>query len=253
MPSLQNASLAEGGAAAEVRISTCGTFFRVVATRWSGTALASIRRRTGNEGRHMSQSDRHFSMIRDLHLADLLTLANGFCGVAAIFAAMKFLVVDAPRLLILAGCLVAAAFVFDVLDGKVARWRHSASAMGRELDSLADVISFGVAPAAIAFAAGMNQPLDQVILIFFALCGLSRLARFNITADAIAARTGRVEYFEGTPIPTSVVPLGLTLAAFLNGDLYPVAPFGVAFHLPVVLFFASGCLMVSKTLRIPKP
>src|SRR5262245_24388894 len=211
------------------------------------------RRTTGDEDCDMSQSSRHFSMIRDLHLADLFTLANGFCGVAAIFAAMQFLVVDAPRLLVLAGCLVAAAFVFDVFDGKVARWRHSASAMGRELDSLADVISFGVAPAAIAFAAGLNRPLDQAILIFFALCGLSRLARFNVTADAIAARTGKVEYFEGTPIPTSVVPLGLTLAAFLNGDLYPVAPFGIAFHLPVVLFFASGCLMVSKTLRIPKP
>jgi CDP-diacylglycerol--serine O-phosphatidyltransferase len=200
------------------------------------------------------QRVRHFSMIRDLHLADFFTLANGFCGVAAVFEAMKFLVADDPRHVLLAGCLVAMALAFDVLDGKVARSRDSASAMGRELDSLADVISFGVAPAAIAFAAGMNRPLDQVVLIFFALCGLSRLARFNVTAEALAAaRSGKVKYFEGTPIPTSVVPLGLTLAAFFNGELYPVAILGLAFHLPVVLFLFSGCLMVSKTLRIPKP
>ncbi len=199
------------------------------------------------------QEMRHFSMIRDLHVADFLTLANGFCGVAAIFEAMKFLVAEHPRHMLVAGCLVAAALAFDVLDGKVARWRHSASAMGRELDSLADVISFGVAPATIAFAAGMNRPLDQLVLIFFALCGLSRLARFNVTAEALAGRSGKVEYFEGTPIPTSVVPLGLTLAAFYSGDLYPVTVAGLAFHLPVLLFLASGCLMISKTLRIPKP
>src|SRR5499426_3066626 len=144
----------------------------------------------------MSQSSRHFSMIRDLHLADLFTLANGFCGVAAIFAAMQFLVVDAPRLLVLAGCLVAAAFVFDVFDGKVARWRHSASAMGRELDSLADVISFGVAPAAIAFAAGASSWLDQVLLLYFTACGISRLARFNVTAETLAGPEGKVTHFE---------------------------------------------------------
>jgi CDP-diacylglycerol--serine O-phosphatidyltransferase len=192
-------------------------------------------------------------MIRDLHVADFLTLANGLCGVAAIFEAMKFLVADDPRHLILAGALVAAALAFDVLDGKVARWRHSASALGRELDSLADVISFGVAPAAIAFAAGMNRPLDQLVLIFFALCGLSRLARFNVTADALAVPSGKVEYFEGTPIPTSVVPLGVALAAFHGGDLWPASVLGLTLHLPVLLFFASGCLMISKTLRIPKP
>ncbi len=157
-----------------------------------------------------------------------------------------------------AGCgspaaLVAAAFVFDVLDGKVARWRHSASALGRELDSLADVISFGVAPTAIAFAIGIDSALDQVVLIFFALCGLSRLARFNVTAEALSGPTGRVKYFEGTPIPTSVVPLALALAAFHYGELYPMTVLGATFHLPVLLFFVSGCLMISKTLRIPKP
>jgi CDP-diacylglycerol--serine O-phosphatidyltransferase len=149
--------------------------------------------------------------------------------------------------------LIPIALVFDVLDGRIARWRHSASSLGRELDSLADVISFGVAPAAIAFAAGVNSGLDQVILIFFALCGLSRLARYNVTAESLSAQTGKVEYFEGAPIPTSVIPLGLLMLLFYRGHLYPVSPFGLEFHLPVLLFFISGCLMISKTLRIPKP
>ena len=196
---------------------------------------------------------RHFSMIRSFHLADLFTIANGFCGIAAIFEAMKFLNTDDKKHAYLAALLIPLALVFDVLDGRVARWRHSASSLGRELDSLADVISFGVAPAAIAFAVGLNSRLDQIILIYFAVCGLSRLARYNVTAESLSARSGKVEYFEGTPIPTSVVPLGLLMLLFYRRDLYPATFLGLGFHWPVALFFLSGCLMVSKTIRIPKP
>ena len=191
-------------------------------------------------------------MIRRFGLADLFTLANGACGVVAIFAAMKFRADGDVEHMLVAAVLIPLAFVFDVLDGKVARWRHTASPLGRELDSLADVISFGVAPAAIAFAAGIDSVFDQLLLIFFALCGLSRLARYNVTAESLSTDSGKVRYFEGTPIPTSVVPLGLLMLAFYRGNLYPVSVFGVDFHLPVLLFFASGCLMISKTLRIPK-
>ena len=125
--------------------------------------------------------------------------------------------------------------------------------MGRELDSLADVISFGVAPAAIAFAAGVNTRLDQMILLFFSMCGLSRLARYNVTAESLSNEKGKVEYFEGTPIPTSVVPLGLLMLAFFTGNLYLVEVPGLAFHAIALLFLLSGALMISKTLRIPKP
>lgn len=196
--------------------------------------------------------DAHFSMIRRFGLADLFTLANGACGVVAIFEAMKFRTDGDIEHMLVATVLIPLAFVFDVLDGKVARWRHTASSLGRELDSLADVISFGVAPAAIAFAAGIDSAFDQLLLIFFVLCGLSRLARYNVTAESLSTDSGKVRYFEGTPIPTSVVPLGLLMLAFYRGNLYPVSVFGVDFHLPVLLFFASGCLMISKTLRIPK-
>ncbi|MGH9939972.1 MAG: CDP-diacylglycerol--serine O-phosphatidyltransferase, partial [Blastocatellia bacterium] len=194
-----------------------------------------------------------FSMIRSFHFADLFTIANGFCGVAAIFEAMKFLSTEDEKHAYLAALLIPVALVFDVLDGRVARWRHSASPLGRELDSLADVISFGVAPAAIAFAVGVNSRLDQIILIYFAVCGLSRLARYNVTAESLSATTGKVRYFEGAPIPTSIVPLGLLMLLFYRGNLYRGSLLGLDFHWPVTLFFISGCLMISKTIRIPKP
>jgi CDP-diacylglycerol--serine O-phosphatidyltransferase len=195
----------------------------------------------------------HFSMIRSFHLADLLTIANGFCGVGAVFEAMKFLATRDRRHVYMAGLLIPLALAFDVLDGRIARSRHQASPMGRELDSLADVISFGVAPAVIAFATGLTSVLDQIVLMYFVGCGLSRLARYNVTADALSAGTGRVPYFEGTPIPTSVIPLGLLMLAFNRGALYPVRVFGAEAHLPVLLFLLSGSLMISKTLKIPKP
>ena len=190
----------------------------------------------------------HFSMIRSFHVADLFTLANGFCGVGAVFQAMEFLATGARWRLYVAALLVPVAFVFDVLDGRVARWRHEASPLGREMDSLADVISFGVAPACIAFAAG----LDQIILMYFVGCGLSRLARFNITADSLSGGTGKVAHFEGTPIPTSVVPLALLMLAFHHDRLFPTRVLGLDLHLVSLLFLLSGSLMISKTLRIPK-
>jgi CDP-diacylglycerol--serine O-phosphatidyltransferase len=200
-----------------------------------------------------SPPGRHFSMIRNFELADLLTIANGACGVGAVFQAMTFLRTAERRHLYLAALLVPLALVLDVLDGRVARWRHRASAMGRELDSLADVISFGVAPAGIAFAAGLDGRLDQAALIYFVGCGVSRLARYNITAEALAGEGGKVHHYEGTPIPTSVVPLALLMTAFHQGWLHPVPVMGATVQPMSLLFVLSGSLMISKTLRIPKP
>ena len=196
---------------------------------------------------------RHFSMIRSFHLADFFTIANGFCGMVAVFQAMAFLSTDEHWRLDVAAWLIPLALLFDVLDGRIARWRHQASPLGRELDSLADVISFGVAPAAIAFAAGLDTMIDMLGLTFFALCGLSRLARYNVTAEALSADTGKVPYFEGTPIPTSIVPLALLMLAFHRGTLLPGRLLGVDFHLLTLVFVLSGMLMISKTLKIPKP
>jgi CDP-diacylglycerol--serine O-phosphatidyltransferase len=192
-------------------------------------------------------------MIRSFHLADLFTIANGFCGMTAVFQAMAFLSTQDHWRLDAAAWLIPLALLFDVLDGRIARWRHQASPLGRELDSLADVISFGVAPAAIGFAAGLDTILDALGLTFFALCGLSRLARYNVTAEALSAETGKVAYFEGTPIPTSIVPLGLLMLAFHLDTLLPVRLIGLEVHLMTLVFVVSGMLMISKTLRIPKP
>jgi CDP-diacylglycerol--serine O-phosphatidyltransferase len=199
-----------------------------------------------------------FSMIRGFHLADFFTLANAACGVAAVFCAMVYASSRSLAHFFAATILVPAAFVFDVLDGRVARWRHTHSALGRELDSLADIISFGVAPAALGFAAGLRGGWDWVGLIYFVCCGVSRLARYNVTAETLAEGRDKVPYFEGTPIPTSVSLVGvLTLAAWqgrLGENLYwgtwTVGPWDL--HPLVLLFMLSGTLMISKTLRIPK-
>jgi CDP-diacylglycerol--serine O-phosphatidyltransferase len=196
---------------------------------------------------------KHFSMLRSFHAADLLTMANGACGVLAVFHAMQFHGGGDRAALAIAAALIPLAIVFDVLDGRVARWRHQQSPLGRELDSLADVISFGVAPAAIAYAAGVNTALDQLVLVYFVLCGLSRLARYNVTAEALADASGTVRYFEGTPIPTSILPLALLLVAYATDHLGAVTVAGLPAHLAGLLFALSGSLMISRTLRVPKP
>jgi CDP-diacylglycerol---serine O-phosphatidyltransferase len=201
---------------------------------------------------------RHFSMLRDFHLADWFTLGNAFCGTGAIFAAMRFLQDGDVPWLLWGMALIPLAFVFDALDGRIARSRQSASTLGRELDSLSDVISFGVAPAALAYACGMQGGWDWLVLSYFVGCGVSRLARYNVTAEAMSADAGKVTYFEGTPIPTSLaLVVVLAVAAWLGriGDdlWFGVVDLGWQLHPLVLLFALSGSLMISKTLRIPKP
>jgi CDP-diacylglycerol--serine O-phosphatidyltransferase len=203
---------------------------------------------------------KHFSMIRGFHLADVFTLANAACGVAGVFLAMAYVGTQSLGLFYAAAAMAPAAFVFDVLDGRIARWRQTHSALGRELDSLSDVISFGVAPAALAYAAGMRGVWDWVVLIYFVCCGVSRLARYNVTAEQLAEdASGKVKYFEGTPIPTSVVLTGVLAYCASQGRLGDALYWGVVdvgpalLHPLVLLFGISGTLMISKTLRIPKP
>jgi len=200
-------------------------------------------------------------MIREFHLADFITLANAACGVGAILLTLAYVQTQSPAHFFAAAAMAPLAFFFDWLDGNVARWRHEHSTLGRELDSLSDVISFGVAPAALAYAAGLDGGWDVVALIYFVCCGVSRLARFNVTAETLAAGSdsGKVKYFEGTPIPTSVVLTAvLAFAAWqdrigerIYGGAWSLGPW--AFHPLSLLFIASGSMMISKTLRIPKP
>ncbi|HVK52902.1 MAG TPA: CDP-diacylglycerol--serine O-phosphatidyltransferase [Pseudoxanthomonas sp.] len=202
---------------------------------------------------------RHFSMLRDFQLADWFTLGNAFCGTGAVFAAMRFLQEGIIRDLMIGMALIPLAFIFDALDGRVARWRNQASVLGRELDSLADVISFGVAPAALAYACGMQGGWDWLVLSYFVACGVSRLARYNVTAESLSGEDSKVKYFEGTPIPTSLLlVVVLAVAAYLGyigPDLWlggwRLGPW--LLHPLVLLYALSGTLMISKTLHIPKP
>lgn len=198
-----------------------------------------------------------FAMIREFHLADWFTLGNAVCGMGALFAVMSYIQLSDPLHLHFAAALIFVALVFDVLDGRIARWRQKSSALGRELDSLADVISFGVAPAVMGYACGMQGLFDRVILVFFVACGVSRLARYNITAEALSDGSDKVKYFEGTPIPTSLLLVLVLTAAVANGAIGAQLWLGkleiAGFYLhPLALMFAvSGSLMISR-IRIPK-
>ena len=199
-------------------------------------------------------------MIRSYTWADLLTLANASCGTISIFACLSYISGDQNQWLWTAFVLPVFAFAFDALDGYVARLNASRqSRLGADLDSLADIVSFGVAPAVLGYTLGLRGLWDTIILTYFVCCGISRLARFNVTAAALTnAATGKVKYFEGLPIPTSVFLvfamaalfwMDLTGSNFLGGSTKII---GRDFHPFSLLFAVSGSLMIS-TIRVPKP
>ena len=128
-----------------------------------------------------------------------LTLANLFCGIFAIVSASRGHFDQAGLLVVLGGCA-------DALDGRVARATGSGSRFGSELDSLVDIISFGLAPAMIMYFAVMNQEgWDWLVVFFYVACAAIRLARFNVEQAGRAKR-----YFHGLPSPAA----GLTLATY---------------------------------------
>src|SRR5258706_14436485 len=202
---------------------------------------------------------RHFSMIRDFHLADFLTLANGASGTAAIFFSMDHVPAGSSGKFYAPGTFIVLALFFEVMDGRVARWRHQASVMGRGLASLADVISFGGAPACLGFAVGLPGLVDCLVLLYFVGCGISRLARYNITAEKMSEEVGKVTYFEGTPIPTSVLLVLVIMLLAWRGAVGGALPGGVVrlagweLHPLALVYAVSGSLMISKTIHIPKP
>lgn len=200
------------------------------------------------------------SMIRSYTWADLLTLANASCGTVSVFACLSYIAGDQSRWLWTAFVLPVFALVFDALDGYVARLDPSRQSwLGADLDSLADIVSFGVAPAVLGYTLGLRGFWDAAFLTYFVCCGISRLARFNVTSASLTnAATGKVRYFEGLPIPTSVVLVLLmavmfrfdaTGADFWGGSFKVI---GRDFHPFSLLFVASGSLMIS-TIKVPKP
>ncbi|KAG4303907.1 hypothetical protein PORY_002696 [Pneumocystis oryctolagi] len=186
----------------------------------------------------------------------------GFCGIMSVFSSMKYCLGDPldTTWLWKSITLMPLGLCFDFLDGKIARWRKKSSLMGKELDSLADLVSFGVAPSAFAFALGIRTLIDTIILSFFVLCGISRLARFNISVDSLPKdKHGKLKYFEGTPIPTSLSIVAMMAWCVRSGWILENLPLGVIyknsffeFHPIVIIFALSGCAMCSKRLKIRK-
>ncbi len=218
----------------------------------------------------MSDKPRRLSMVRSYTPADFFTLANASCGTISIFLCLSYIAdpgAGAPgvsdvrsRYLWGAFVLPVVALVCDAMDGYVARRdKRRQSLLGADLDSLADIVSFGVAPAVLGYTLGLRGFWDVLVLTYFVCSGISRLARFNVTASSLTnAATGKVRYFEGTPIPTSVVLVLLLAVVYYLGRTGANFPGGQwellawTLHPFSLLFFVSGSLMIS-TLKVPKP
>lgn len=202
---------------------------------------------------------RRLSLLRTFALADVVTLMNAASGTGAIFLCLGYIAERSTSYMWAAFILLPIALICDVLDGSIARWRRKHSPLGADLDSLADVVSFGVAPAVLAFTLGMNGFWDSLVLVYFVACGISRLARYNVTAAAMADESGKVKYYEGTPIPTSLLLVGILAIAFGQGATADNLWLGVVrlgpyqLHPLVLMYAISGSAMASATLKVPKP
>jgi CDP-diacylglycerol--serine O-phosphatidyltransferase len=162
-------------------------------------------------------------------LPSMFTLANMFCGYACVVYAMRG---EYEK----AAVLIGYAIILDMLDGRIARLTGTATAFGLEFDSLADVISFGIAPAILTFSWGLN-PLGRLgwaAGFIFLTAGATRLARFNIQHAADK------RYFVGMPIPAAAAVPAATIYAFPAGPQTYLGAFAV-----LALVLVPAFLMVS--------
>lgn len=183
----------------------------------------------------------HLKITRSL-IPNLFTLMNTFCGFLSIVNA-------AEGNYVYASVLIVVAAIFDMLDGLAARITKSASEFGVELDSLSDVVSFGAAPAFLAYKVYLFHLHEFGLLIsaFYLICGALRLARFNVQLVGFDKK-----YFYGVPIPTAAIVISATVITFYD----PVEKFPVfieEYFFLIVL--ALSLLMVSKIKypTLPKP
>jgi CDP-diacylglycerol--serine O-phosphatidyltransferase len=211
-------------------------------------------------------------------LPTLFTAGNIFLGYLSILRSFRGAMlaasggVGAPEHFAIAAKAIGVAVFLDGLDGRIARMTNTTSDFGREMDSLADVVSFGMAPAVLAFAWGvqfvsptLGAPLlhqlmnaGYLIAFLFLLCGAARLARFNIQKHPIPKNPGRPDrkYFVGLPIPAAAA---MVAAVVFAADAQPIAwwPLSVLW---LALLALLGFLMVStwryysfKGINLSKP
>lgn len=174
-------------------------------------------------------------------LASALTSAGLYCGIASIFAAIDN---DFEK----AAYFILGALIFDMLDGTVAKLTHSTSEFGKQLDSLADLVSFGAAPAVLIYTAYLFEQralgtvmgrTGAVMAIIFVICAALRLARFNVYQSAMR------QYFVGLPTPAAAI----VVATFVLFTTY--FELQVAYWILGPLTLGLAALMVSN-LRYPK-
>ena len=196
-------------------------------------------------------------------LPTLFTAGNIFLGFLSILRSFRGSMaaasggLGAPEHFAIAAKAIGAAVFLDGLDGRIARMTNTTSDFGREMDSLADVISFGIAPAVLAYAWGV-QFIDTTIgpnvreqitrfgtfaAFLFLLCGAVRLARFNIQKNPVPKNPGRPDrkYFVGLPIPAGAAMVAGVVFAF-DGEPLGSWPLSAAW---LVLLAVLGLLMVS--------
>ena len=162
----------------------------------------------------------NFSIVEMIEFPIVLTLMNLVCGIISILF-------SASKEFKLACIFMLAAVFFDAIDGKVARYMKNVTAMGKELDSLCDIVSFGVAPVMLAFMTtrdiGQGWIFAVIIYLVFLAAGALRLARFNIKS---------LDHFEGMPITVN----GVVVPLFYILGLTSWYPF---------IFLVSAILMIS--------
>jgi CDP-diacylglycerol--serine O-phosphatidyltransferase len=148
-------------------------------------------------------------------LPNLFTVSSIFCGFFAAVTAASVATGDVDEKLYRACIAVLFAMIFDSVDGRVARLTRTQSAFGVQMDSLADVISFGVAPALIAWHWTLSQfdTWGMFTCFIYCACGTIRLARFNVMA---ADNSGPSSYFIGLPIPAAAGLLVAVIIATIN-------------------------------------
>ena len=189
-------------------------------------------------------------------LPSLFTSGNFAAGYFAITQSLQGSVLE-PQHFNYAALAIGFAIPFDALDGRIARMTNTTSEFGKELDSLADVITFGVAPSVLAFTWGfhslpvvMDPVLRQKVVQFgaffcflFLLCGASRLARFNISVNPEPKNPGREgrKYFVGMPIPAAAGVIVAVVHYFLGNPI----PYWWVALIWMALVGLIGFLMVS--------
>lgn len=189
--------------------------------------LSPLRRRTDIHARRLRRGGVYL-------LPSMFTMANMFCGYACIVHAMRGEFATAAP-------FIGVAMVLDMLDGRIARMTNSTSAFGVELDSLADMISFGIAPAVLSFSWGL-QPLGRIgwaASFLFVAAAAVRLARFNVQTGAAHDK----RYFVGMPSPSAAAVPAATVFAYPAGfHTYPEA-------LPVLAMIIVPALLMVTTIR----